>query len=342
MRCCPSDWLPWQVACRSWCRSWLAASPAWFRLAGDVACLREPVSTHFILSLGPTSTQDGDSRRPSFLKGPAGVSETSRSVDAPASLRAGLGQRALAIAIDLLVINLLIAVVGLAATGLTDARVRVANTVLNVVDCASRVPVSPGVTLPDGFEAAGARLCTRSVFGIVHDWTLVVSETAKAGEDARDRRQIAIPADRAGRPVQAFYLDDVILVVLGAYLIILQWRFGTTLGKRIVGIRVQSLSGAPLTIFQAATRNSPTLIMLLAAVATEGSSSPILPETYLINVKLVTSHGIADSGLWWDGLKLIAFLYFISLVVAEARRRQPLHDQWAATEVVYSTTASSL
>ena len=268
------------------------------------------------------------------------MSEASRSVEAPASLRAGPGQRVLAIAIDLLVINLLIAVVGLAATGLTDARVRVANTVLNVVDCASLVPVSPGVRLPDSFEAADARLCTRSVFGIVHDWTLVVSETAKAGEDARDRRQIAIPADSTGRAVHAYYLDDVIVVVLGVYLIILQWRFGTTLGKRIVGIRVQSLSGAPLTIFQAATRNSPTLIVLLAVFVTEGSSSPLLPATYLINLRLVTSHGIADFGLWWDGLKLIAFLYFISLVVTSKRRTQPLHDQWAATEVVYATTAS--
>jgi uncharacterized RDD family membrane protein YckC len=274
------------------------------------------------------------------LKGSADVPEATQSAEAPISLRAGLGQRALAIAIDLLVINLLIAVVGLVATALTDARVRVANTVLNVVDCASRVPVSPGVKLPDGFEAADARLCTRSVFGFVHDWKLVVIDKAKAGEDASDRRQIAITADSVGRPVHAYYLDDMILVVFGAYLIILQWRFGTTLGKRVLGIHVRSLTGAPLTAVQAVNRVMPTLIVLLAANMSESSSSRSLPETYLISLELVTSHSNIDYGVWAEALKLIALLYVISLVVTSSRRTAPLHDQWAATEVVYSTTTS--
>ena len=270
------------------------------------------------------------------------MSNATRSTVLPASVRPGFGQRAVAIGVDLLLVNLLVAAIGLAAMGLTSDRVRVANTVLNVFDCARSVPVASDLTLPGGFKAANQRLCTRSVFGIEHDWALVVSERVTVGEDAKDIRQITIPADRTGRPVQAFYLDDLILVVLGVYLLLFEWRLGTTIGKFIVGISVRSQSGAPLTVFQAGKRILPKLFVLLVAVGTTGSNlSPSSAANYWINLTLVTSYSTADFGLWSEALKLIACVYLITSIVASARHMQPLHDQWAATEVVYSIKVSS-
>jgi uncharacterized RDD family membrane protein YckC len=211
--------------------------------------------------------------------------------------------------------------------------VRVANTVLNVVDCTASEPVPSGLALPDGFEAAEARRCTRSVLGIVHDWELVVREKATAGEDPKDRRQIRLAADRIGHPVQVFYLDNLMLLLLAAYLFVLERRFGATLVKHTIGIQVRSLGGAPLGIVQAGKRILPRLIVLLSASATDsilGSST----ETHRILLSLVTSRSIADFGLWSDVLNFMALAYLISFVVATSRRTLPLHDRWADTEAV--------
>lgn len=266
--------------------------------------------------------------------------DASRTVQSPASMRAGFWDRAVALAIDLLIINLLIAIIGLALTGMTGGNVRVASTVLNVVDCTSSEPVPSGLELPAGFEAADARRCTRSVLGIVHDWKLVVSEKATAGEDPKDRRQVAIPTDRIGRPVQAFYLDDLILVLLAAYLLLLEWRFGATPGKYCVGIKVQSLGGAPLDIVQTGKR----ILLRLIVLASEGPAESVVgsPEkNHWISFKLVTSHTDFDFGLWSDGLTVLAIVYVIGFIVATARRSLPLHDWWAGTEVVRSIAPPS-
>lgn len=258
-------------------------------------------------------------------------------MQSPTSSRASCWDRAVALAVDLLLINLLIAVIGLALTGVTGGKVRVANTVLNVVDCTSSEPVPSGLKLPDGFEAADARRCTRSVLGIAHDWKLVVSEKATAGEDPEDRRQITIPADRMGRPVQAFYLDDLILVLLGAYLLLLEWRFGATPGKYMVAIQVRSLGGAPLDIVQAGKRVAIRLLVLaLPPASVTGSTLGPSTETHRISLNLVSSHGIADFGVWSDGLAILTMVYVISFIVATSRRSLPLHDRWAGTEVVRS------
>lgn len=263
------------------------------------------------------------------------MTEAIRSIKSAAPLRAGFGQRAVAIGVDLLLVNLVIAVIGLAVMGLVGEKVRVASTVLNVFNCARSVPASSDLKLPDSFKAANQRLCTRSVFGIEHDWTLVVSEAVKAGEDANDAWLITMPADRTGRPVQVFYLDDLILVVLGIYLLVFEWRLGASLGKLVVGIRVQSQSGAPLTVFQASRRILPKLILLLVVFGATGSDlRRSLTANHWINLALVTSYSTADFGQMPEAVKFVAFLCVIGLVVAGARRKQPLHDQWAATEVV--------
>jgi hypothetical protein len=66
-----------------------------------------------------------------------------RSADAASiAKRAGFWVRVVAFVIDVAVINVLIGVIGLAATGLTGGQVRVANTVLHFVDC-TRLEASP-------------------------------------------------------------------------------------------------------------------------------------------------------------------------------------------------------
>src|SRR5262249_30953770 len=85
--------------------------------------------------------------------------------------------------------------------------------------------------------------CERALFGLVYDRWTEVSELTQSG-DAPVTRTIRTPVDAAGRPVRAFYLDQVLILLLVAYLGIAEWLFGTTLGKRVVGVRVRMQDGS--------------------------------------------------------------------------------------------------
>jgi uncharacterized RDD family membrane protein YckC len=265
------------------------------------------------------------------------MSEDEGSANTAYQIRAGFWGRSVALGIDLLVISVLIAVIGLASTGLTGGKVRVANTVVDFFDCTGSEPPPRDLPVLEGFEGADARRCTRSVLGIAHDWRLVVREKMTAGEDERNRRQVSIPLDAKGHPVRAFYLDDLIPLVLAAYLLLLEWRFGTTLGKRMVGIRVRSLGGGPMDFVQAGKRVLMRLIVLLPASTTQilpGSSTESHGITF--GLRLTLLHSIPDLGTWSDVLNVLALAYLVSFIVTTSRRTLPLHDRWARTEAVWS------
>jgi uncharacterized RDD family membrane protein YckC len=246
--------------------------------------------------------------------------------------RARFWVRLVAFGIDVLIINMLVAVVGLALTGLTDGRVRVAGTVLNFVDCTRGEPLPRGIAVPDGFEVADASRCATSVLGIAHDWTLVARERIAAGASEEDRRKISLPLNAAGQPVQAFYLDGLMPLVLAAYLLLLEWRFGMTPGKHIFGIAVRSLDRTPMNLIQAGKRLLMRLIVFGSAsmIEFEPESST---ETHRITFGIALD-GSLDLGIWSAVLNALAFVYFTSFIITTSRRTLPLHDRWAETEAI--------
>jgi hypothetical protein len=120
-------------------------------------------------------------------RGTNAMSENAGSANTAYHTRAGFWGRTLAFGIDLLLISVLIAVIGLASTGLTGGKVRVANTVVDFVDCTGNEPLPPELPDLDGFEGADARRCTRSLLGITHDRRLVVREKMTAGEGRKEQ-----------------------------------------------------------------------------------------------------------------------------------------------------------
>lgn len=266
--------------------------------------------------------------------------ETSQPSRPPAGSRARLWERGVAIGVDVLIINLVVALIGLALVEVTGGRVRVASTTFNVVNCTSSEPVPAGLALPGDFEAASARRCTWSVLGIAHDWRLVVTERPAAGEDSSNVRQITLATDEAWRPARPFYLDDLVLVILAPYLILLEWWFGATIGKYVVGIRTKLLDGATLTLPAATKRN---VIKLIVLAASTGETFVRLPPTasQVFNFKLVTSHGIDHLGIFADVLLLLALAYVISVAVLAVHHGRLLHDQWAGTDVVRPVNATT-
>jgi hypothetical protein len=259
--------------------------------------------------------------------------------------RAGFGVRALAIAIDLTLVGILVAGIGLWLTQVTGGKVRLSNTIINALACVPQERVPAEIRMPEDFKVADVRRCTRSLLGIEHDWALTVVEDA---ESVAARRQILVPLDSAGRVTNPFYLDNLVPLLLVLYLFLFEWRFGATIGKRALGIQVLALNGAPIGFTQAGRRSLmrliPFLAMITSAIVLGLDADPLRitafdPPTggkYSFDLWPWSNDGNIDfRGI--DDVVMIAFL--LNYVVTTARRTLPWHDRWAGTEAVLASRA---
>jgi uncharacterized RDD family membrane protein YckC len=243
------------------------------------------------------------------------------------TMRAGFWRRALAILIDLALIAFVATIAGVLLFGPTDGRVRIGGALIDVTRCSSVDPQQLVLANPPPFHITDARRCTKSFFGLVHDRTLQVEEVTRSGTITY-RRGVTYPVDVDGRVVQVFYIDNLIFVLFVGYVLWLEWRFGQTLGKRIMRIRVQSLGGGPIDFAQALKRSAirflPWLLLLLLFV---------LPSMFGVNFFLAVA---SSAMIWilWLVVVVTALVYVVNFVQTTRRRALPWHDRWAATEVV--------
>jgi uncharacterized RDD family membrane protein YckC len=224
--------------------------------------------------------------------------------------------------IDLLLVNMAVAAIGLGATELTGGRVRVANAIDDVRTCTGSQPIPADLSVPREFAGGDVRRCTRTVYGFAYDHRLIVREPAGGAMADAGRRQISIPSDADGRPVHAFYLDRLTPLVFAVYLLLLEWCFGTTLAKRMFGIRVVTLAGGPIDVRQAGKRSLIRALVVLCSAETQ------------IWLNMTTAYGLPDLGLWSQMLNLLAVAYLVVVAVATLAGLLPPHDRWAGTQVV--------
>jgi len=243
------------------------------------------------------------------------------------TMRAGFWRRALAITIDLALIALVVTIAGVLLFGPTDGRVRIGGALIDVTRCSSVDPQQLVLANPPPFHITNARRCTKSFLGLVHDRTLQVSEVTRSGAITYTRG-MTYPVDADGRVVPVFYVDNLILVLFVGYVLWLEWRFGQTLGKRIMHIRVQSLGGGPINFAQAVKRSVirflPWLLLLLLIT---------LLGMFGANVFFAVASG-AMIWMLWVVVVFTALVYVVNFVQTTRRRELPWHDRWAATEVV--------
>jgi uncharacterized RDD family membrane protein YckC len=236
--------------------------------------------------------------------------------------RVGFLGRDMAFLIDLLLVHWLVAAIGLGAIELTGSRVRVANAIDDVRTCSAWEAIPPGLSVPGEFAGGDMRRCTRSVYGFDYDRMLVVREAASPAIDDSERKQITIAIDADGRPVHAFYLDSLTPLVLALYLLLLEWRFGATLGKLALGIRVVTLGGGSIGFLQAGKRALVRALVLLCSAETQ------------IRLGMTTAYGLPDLGLWSRMLNWLALAYVIAFAIALLGGFRAPHDIWAGTQVV--------
>ena len=175
------------------------------------------------------------------------------AVEMQDSQRPGFWRHAGAMLIDIIVIGFVLGLAGLALFAPTDGRIRVRSLPIDFTSCSSQAPDAEKVALPSDFHPTNASRCTKSIFGYVYDRTLKLSEVTRSGMTTYSR-DITFPVDADGHPTKAFYLDELSVPLLAIYLLLLEWRFGRTLGKAATGVLIRSLDRRPLTFGQAFKR----------------------------------------------------------------------------------------
>lgn len=243
----------------------------------------------------------------------------------------GVGIRLIAFAVDIFLVKflLLIAVVGLSIAA--DGRLGLDNPVVAMTTCRPAAPVPEGLRLPADFEPTSARRCTRSLLGLLRDDRLVVSGRANGGEIAHDA--LSIPVDTAGLPAPALIVDWLAAPALAIYLILLEWRRGTTFAKWFVARLVRTTAGTAIRLGNAVGRSLVRLAVLLGVSA---STSFYGPEAAPWRMKLdLTISGLLGQEPWLAVvLQTITFCFLLHLAYAAFARKRPLHDLLSGTKVV--------
>ncbi len=239
-------------------------------------------------------------------------------------VRAGFWRRFIAVNIvDFGAVTLALALIGLILFLPTGGRIRVANMLINTTTCAQVDPSTlTGFSLPSNFRPTLAAKCTRSLLGYVHDRFLTVVERTQSGS-VTYTRSFQFALDSGSEPTSAFYVDYLFILILLPYLVIAEWRWGKTLGKDILDIRVQSVGGGPLTIAQATKRTVArfwfVVLQLIAVIWLDADAALSFLNYGLVLVVLMAAIVLAQG---------------INFIVAVRRRELPWHDRWAKTEVV--------
>jgi hypothetical protein len=167
-------------------------------------------------------------------------------------VRAGLWPRAIALLIDGCLVTLVLGFLGLALFVPTGGKIRVADMLVGSRTCTAPNPQilkDLNIALPPDFQVTHLVRCTKTLLGYVHDRVLIVAEITQSGTTAVTR-DFTFPLDTEGLPTRPFYLDSLWLPVFAAYVLLLEWRAGRTLGKDLMDVRVQSVAGGLPTLVQ--------------------------------------------------------------------------------------------
>lgn len=244
-----------------------------------------------------------------------------------AAARAGFWRRVGALLIDsiiiLLPLQILVAVLFALTNGTVQGNFGFVTTICSQTDSLpERLQPPP----PQGFNIATE--CRSSLLGFETSRTLTLGVFTQKDNVTTGQVQ-AYSLGSEGNQVDAIRVNWTAVLLLLVYLIVMEWRSGATLGKRLLGIRtVDSLDPSRIGIpFRKAVLRQlaiwigavPSLLLLIVAL---GSNSP---------------ENLATNNMFWFGLVaavMIELLWFIWIIVSISNKRDPVYDRIAATAVL--------
>jgi uncharacterized RDD family membrane protein YckC len=247
------------------------------------------------------------------------------------ALRGGFWRRVWAFVVDVLLTMVPFQIVVAVLYPMTDGAIQISSGIVISI-CQNRTDVA---TLPSGLDPpppAGANYtsaCRASFFGLeTARWLTVGRETREGAITKKVWRTYAL--DREGRLTKAYTVDWIAYLALFLYLVALEHRLGATLGKKWLGLRVidvRQMDRPRIPLGQAVARNLllwiglyPMLIVFLGALLI-GSGG---------------LEGLMNGGFfaWFMASGLLGIAIYIWIVIAIARKRDPIYDALARTAVV--------
>lgn len=179
-----------------------------------------------------------------------------------------------------------------------------------------------GVAIPAGLRPVAAQLCSVTLAGLE---TARYETVMLQGQDGEVTRSLAFsrPVDRKGEPVAPVILDWIYPLAFILAMALGEGLVGTTLGKRLVGLRVSAAGGGRLGVGRALMRNlviyGPWAIVL---------TTPLIAA--LLGVQLSRVGYIA-------AVALFGALGWAPLFMLAQASPRALYDRWTGAEVVRSS-----
>lgn len=230
--------------------------------------------------------------------------------------------RITAAAIDVVVSALIAQLVAVGLYWASDGVLR-SSTFARAAHCQPMTKLSgvlmQGVPAPRHARPVAAQTCVISSLGLETGRYVMVALQSQEGEVVRSLA-FSRPVNRQGAPVTPLILDWVWPIAFILVMSVAEWLGGSTIGKRLVGLKVVGEAGGRRLLAGAMVRNlviwGGAALVIVAPLAAA-----------LSGLRLSQAEYYAAVGVF--GLMVLAPIAM--LIQAPAR---PLYDRWARTEVV--------
>lgn len=245
-----------------------------------------------------------------------------------APARAGFWRRVGALLVDAIIILLPLQILTAVLFAQTHGTVQ-GNFGITTRICATVDHLPEGLQPPPPASTNSITECRSSLFGFETSRALSVGTVVEEGNTTTGRF-LTYALDADGKPTSPFDMTWVAMLALLIYLVLIEWRRGATVGKRILGMRTidtaaPSQIGIPLR--KAITRQ---LAMWIGTI-----------PAFLVMIKILflsddPLNAMSGDAFWLAFIVAftIEIAWFIWIIVSVSKKRDPIYDRIAGTSVL--------
>ncbi len=241
--------------------------------------------------------------------------------------RAGFLNRFSALFIDVVLLRIVLQVVIMILFALTGGAVQ-SSFGFNTTSCEPVTTVPAGLDPPIPADFNSIVECRTSLLGFDTERRLVASKAAEGGTEMPSaEKEYYLGAD--GQPVDAWPVNDAAVLILLAYLVVMDWWQGATFGKQFIRVRTVTTDdpnriGMP--IGKAITRQLVLWAPLWLAYL---SMAILLFSLGDDQLSAIGEHPAGTAVL--IAVAAITIGWFLWISVQVARKQDPIYDRLAGT-----------